>query len=369
MISLRLAPAVLLLLAAGACGSPATSSASSPTLREVLFAVDEGRSGQSQPGTVAIVGLDGRVRESATFQLRAVGPVMPDAYTPVQGVAQVAGSAVYYVDAAGTVRVLRLGSQAQVVARFPFQTTQEDSWFAVSPDGSRIMMGILTFPALGPVTSGTSWNTLVGPTKFDLLSAPAGGQSTTLIHWETSDQWLQGAGAPTTIWPVGWIQDGPVGMVPKIVTSQNAWPGGHLYLIDASGKQGRLLGGADCNSAAITSQGFIACTTDASDLIEVRNLAGKAVWTTHLQGFTAWSNLVSSDGQAVLNDSQVETRGGGMLQLPDGFRAQGWLDSSTVVGRMEPNNGDPGDLLWINVNQPSAVHDLGIKADFVGRLG
>jgi hypothetical protein len=368
MINLRLAPAVLLFLAAGACGTPATSSTPSPTPREVLFAVVEGRSGQSQPGTVAIVGLDGRVRESATFQLRAVGPVMPDAYTPVQKVAQVAGSAVYYIDAGGTVRVLRPGSQPQVVARFPLQPAQEDAWFAVSPDGSRVMTGILTFPALGPVIQGTSWNTLVGPTKFDLQSAPAGGQTTTLVHWETSDQWLQRAGAPMTIWPVGWIQEGPVGMVPKIVTSQNMWPGGHLYLIDDSGKQGRLLGGSDCNSAAITSHGFIACTTDASDLITVRDQAGSVVWSTHLQGFTAWSNLVSSDGQAVLNDSQVETRGG-MVQLPDGFRAQGWLDSTTVVGRVEPNNGDPGDLLWINVNQPSVVHDLGVKADFVGPLG
>jgi len=88
------------------------------------------------------------------------------------------------MDGTGTVRVLRVGRQPQVVAHFSLQPAQEDVWFAVSPDGSRVLAGILTFPALGPSIPGTGWNTLIGPTKFDLESASAGGQTKTLIHLE-----------------------------------------------------------------------------------------------------------------------------------------------------------------------------------------
>ena len=119
-----------------------------PPAAGLLFAVVEGYSPNvSEPSTVAIVGLNGFARAKVKFQPR-VGPVIADAYTPLQGVAQVVGSSVYYIDGAGTVRVLRVGSQSRVVARFPLQPAQEDVWFAVSRDGSRVLAGILTFPAL-----------------------------------------------------------------------------------------------------------------------------------------------------------------------------------------------------------------------------
>lgn len=366
MFTFRLASAFVVLLLAGACGaSPSPRAAASPTATapEVLFAVVEGRSPASQPGTVAIVGLDGKIRATADFQPR-VGPVIPDAYTPLQGVAQAVGSSVYYIDGAGVVRVLRVGSEPQVVARFPLQPAQEDTWFAVSPDGSRVLAGIVTFPALGPIVSGTSWNTLVGPTKFDLETATAGGQSKTLVHLEAPE----GANGPTPIFPIGWTSAGAVVMVPSALTSQNAWPGGPLYSIDDLGKLTQQLGGSDCYSASITSNGFIPCQTLATGALSVRDQSGKVVWTTHLDGFAAWDVRVSSDGQAILNDARVETHVGGMVQLPSGFRVQGWLDTNSVVGRVQQQNGDEGNLLWISLADPSTVHDLGMKADFVSTL-
>jgi hypothetical protein len=331
----------------------------------LLFAAVEGGSLSlgSQPGTVVIVGLDGYAKAKATFQPR-VGPVIADAYTPLQGVAHVVGSSVYYIDGAGTVRVLRVGSQPQVVARFPLQPAQEDVWFAVSPDGSRVLAGILTFPALGPLVPGTNWHTPVGPSKFDLETAPAGGQTKTLVHLEVP----QGGNVPTPTFPVGWTVAGPVAMVPAYVTSQDAWPGGPLYQIDDAGKKTTQLGGSDCNSASITSKGFIPCQIGTSGVVTVRDAAGKVVWLTHIDGFSAWSLNVSADGQAILNDSQVETHATGIVPMPSGFRVQGWLDTNTVVGRVQQQNGDEGDLLWISLGDPRTVHDLGFKGDFVGTL-
>jgi hypothetical protein len=367
MFTFRLAFAFVVLLFVGACGSsPSPKAAASPaaTSNEVLFAVVEGGSPGSQPGTVAIVGLDGKTRATATFQPR-VGPVIPDAYTPLQGVAQVAGSAVYYIDGQGVVRMLRVGSEPQVIARFSLQHAQEDTWFAVSPDGSRVLAGIVTFPALGPIIKGTSWNSLLGPTKFDLESSVAGGLSKTLVHREAPE----GASGPTPIFPVGWTSAGPVVMLPQYLTSQDNWPGGPLFLIDALGNQTQQLGGVDCLSASITSNGFIPCTTTTSQVVSVRDQAGKLAWTTGISGFGAWFTRVSADGQAILNDSQVETHAGGLVSLPQGFRVQGWLDSNKVVGRVQQQNGDQGDLSWISLGDSASLHDLGFKGDFISTLG
>src|SRR5689334_19029108 len=58
--------------------SPAPSPKTNPTPSVKLFAVVETGANASQPGTVAIVGLDGYAKAKATFQPR-VGPVVPDA--------------------------------------------------------------------------------------------------------------------------------------------------------------------------------------------------------------------------------------------------------------------------------------------------
>ena len=294
MFTFRWASAfVFLLLILGACGSPSArsgqvspspSSAASPSpAPELLFAVVEGGSLASQPGTVAIVGLDGYARAKAQFQPRGrARPILPDAYTPLQGIAQVVGSGVYYIDGAGTVRVLRVGSQPQIVARFPLQPAQEDVWFAVSPDGSRVLAGIVTFPALGPIISGTSWNTLVGPTKFDLETASAGGQTKTLVQLSP-----QGGNWPTATFPVGG-RHGPVATLPEYLTSQNAWPGGPLYQIDDSGKKTTQLGGSDCYSASITPTGFIPCT-NCYHRGHCSRPGRKRIWTTHADSFSTFA--------------------------------------------------------------------------------
>ncbi|HXC79144.1 MAG TPA: hypothetical protein VNU19_19095 [Candidatus Acidoferrum sp.] len=347
--------------------SPTPSAAASPIhvtppAAGLLFAVTEGGYpppiNVSQPGTVAIVGLNGYAKAKVKFQPRTV-PGIPDSATPQQGVAQVVGSGVYYIDGAGTVRLLRVGSQPQVVARFPLQPAQEDAWFAVSPDGSRILAGILTFPAVGPTPSGSPWPELVGPSKFDLETAPAGGQSKTLVHLEVP----QCCNLPTPIFPVGWITAGPVAMVPQYVVTQNDWPGGPLYQIDDAGKKTTQLGGSDCDSASITSSGLIPCIS-GTGVVSVRHTTGKLLWATDASGFDALSLYLSPDGGAISDGNEVETRAGGLVPVPSGFQIEGWLDGNTVIGRP----GGDGDLSWISLGDPTKVHDLGFKGDFVATV-
>jgi len=371
---------VLLTALVAACGStpvarpnvsavPTTSAstgATPSTSSVALFAVVETGANASQPGTVGIVGLDGYAKAKATFQPR-VGPVVPDAYTPLQGVAQVVGTGVYYIDGAGTVRVLRVGSQPQVVARFPLQPAQEDVWFAVSPDGSRVVAGILTLPALGPNVPGTGWPTLVGPWKFDLEMAVAGGQTTTLVHSESAYEPDDQNHGWKPMFPIGWTLSGPVVMEPAGVTSQNAWWGGALYVIDDTGKKIKQLGGNDCNSASIAAAGLIPCSVGTSNTVTVRDFGGAVVWATDVSGSTAWDVHVSPDAQAILNDRQVETKVGGMVHMASDFGTQGWLDPQTVLGRVQYTTTQ-GNLSWVGMGDPGTVHDLGFQGDFVAAI-
>ena len=363
-LKFRIAGCVLLAALVAACGS--TSPKANPAASVNLFAVVEADAGASQPATVEVVGLDGNFRAKATFQPR-VGPVVPGAYTPTQSVAQVVGTGVYYIDGAGTVRVLRVGSQPQVVARFPLQPAQEDIWFAVSPDGSRVVAGILTLPALGPNYPDSNFPTLVGPWKFDLEMAAAGGQTNSLVHSES-------AYAPDDLdhgwkpmFPIAWIGAGPVVMLPDHVTSQNAWWGGALYLIDATGTKTSLLGGTDCNSASITLNGLIPCSIGTSDTVTVRELGGASVWATQVRGSTAWDVHLSPGAEAILNDRQVETKAGGLVTTLADFETQGWLDAGTVVGHVQHAN-DQGSLSWVGLGDPTNVHDLGFQGDFVAAI-
>lgn len=341
---------------------------STPPAASVLFAVVEAPSPQGDPDTVAIVGLDGYAKAKAKFQPRQkpyIGPVG----VPMQGVAQVVGAGVYYIDGNGTVWVLQVNAQPRLVATFPQQPMQYETWYAVSPDGTRVLAGVVQFPAIGPVPSpcsGMCLPSLVGPTKFDLELA-VGGHTTVLQHSESPQP--AGQEGIKVVFPVGWTARGSIAMLPISLGTQNAWWGGPLYLIDSSGKLGQQLGGADCNSAQVAAGGFIACTS-GQYIVAVRDSFGNTLWTTQVDGFNALSLYLSPDGQAISDGTKVERRTGGLVTLPQGFQVEGWLDNNTVVGRMRLGNGaERGNLSWISVSDPGHLHDLGFKGDFVGTIG
>jgi hypothetical protein len=81
------------------------------------------------------------------------------------------------------------------------------------------------------------------------------------------------------------------------------------------------------------------------------------------------SLYLAPDGQAISDGIHVETRLGGMVVMPKGFRVEGWLDKDTVVGRPVVDDANEGNLAWVSLSDPTTVHDLGFKGDFVSRVG
>jgi len=84
---------------------------------------------------------------------------------------------------------------------------------------------------------------------------------------------------------------------------------------------------------------------------------------------SALSLYLAPDGQAISDGLRVETHLGGMVAMPNGFRVEGWLDKNTVVGRTVIDDANEGNLPWVSLDDPTSVHDLGFKGDFVATLG
>jgi hypothetical protein len=96
--------------------------------------------------------------------------------------------------------------------------------------------------------------------------------------------------------------------------------------------------------------------------VSVRDSGGRAVWQPSVDGFNALQLSLAPNASAITDGHRVATHATTFV-LPDGFQAQGWLDSRTLVGRQ-----GGGDLAYVRVDSPTTLHDLGFKGDFVGGL-
>ena len=348
-----------------ASGVPVTPSPDGPWTPspKLLFAVTESPSYYATPNTVAIVGMDGYARAKAKFT-PTQGAYVPDAAVIIQEPVQVVGDRAYYIDGNGVIRVLKVGASPAIVATFTQKPTQYATWFAVRPDGAGVLAGVLSFPAVGPTTPGSPWPEMIGGYKFDLKSSPVGGPAVTLAHREASTVDIDSVTTWRPIFPVAWTADGAVVMYPVHVITQDSWYGGPLYVVDSYGKEIRELGGEGCNSSSLTPGGLVACS---GETVTIRDQVGKAVWATNVEGYSSWQVRVSPDGRGISNGYQVETRDLGTIALPVGFIVEGWLDSHTVIGRVNYTNS-AGNLGWISLSSPKKIHDLGFKGDFISTV-
>ena len=323
----------------------------------VLFAVVEGPT--AQPNVVAIVGLDGYARAKASFQPRLL-PKPCGISAEQQLAAQVVNQAVYYIDGQGVVRVLKVGQQPQVIATFIQPPDQYQTWFAVSPDGSQTVAGIITYP---PSSTTPYCAQFQGIFYFD-YELFSGGAEHTLVH----SAGMGTNGGPQIQLPVTWRDGKAVIIGTGLSTPVQGWPSGVLVEADSSDHWGGYLGGQFCLSASITTAGLIPCSSSYNTHITVHQTDGTLVWTTSLDTVDALKVHLSPDGQSITDGTKVETRASGLVAMPPGFLVEGWLDNNRVVGRPVNGTGE-GDLSWISLADPATVHDLGFKGDFVGTLG
>lgn len=340
----------------------APSKASAPT--PLIAALGASSTDQNaQADTVAILGLDGHVVAKAIFQPRKA-PYIGNAATILQPEAQVGGDGVYYMDGSGVVRRLRPSGEQTIVATFPMTPEQRQAWYAVSPDGKRLLTGILTYPAVGPTPSEQPWQPLVGTWKFDLEQSDAGGVMHILQHYESANSPDRGDSF-NSIFPVGWTSFGPVAMVGGQLATQNSWRGGPLYTVDDADRPVGRIGGGGCTAAHVLPSGLVPCMEggfDAPLTVTVRDANGTLVWQPAMDWFNALQLSLFSDGNAITDGRHVATRTAS-ITLPDGLVAQGWLDQQTIVGRFRG-----GSLSYARLDDAGNLHDLGFKGNFIGMV-
>lgn len=354
-----------LLLATAACGGTSIvrpTPSPPPATAVPLLAVVQHYDTSAQGAAVALVGLDGTVRARATFQPRQT-PYVGNAAVMLQNEAQVGRAGVYYADGNGVVRLLEPSGKVTVVATFPMTPVQHELWYAVSPDGSRLLAGVLTMPDVVPADP---FPTLSGTWKFDLVSATADGASTVLQHVESAIGPDAPQGSPLKpIFPVGWIQAGPVAMVGAPLATQNLWTGGPLYTIDPTGQPAARVGGDDATSATILPTGILPAVTAQGATVTVRDSAGNMLWKPAVDGYNALNLKLSPVGDAITDGQHAVTRIG-PFELPANYFAAGWVDATTVVGATY-RNGVAGDLSYVSGSDGSmTIHHLGVAGAFVG---
>jgi len=391
-------PAILLLLSAS-CGqahSGTTPSASgstvpSPTTRVTpsLFVIAESNPAcGSSSCTVAIVDGKGRVRARQTFK-RQPQPVVGCEGGWIYSSIQVAANAAYYLDDTGVVRRLSATGPATAVARFPIRSSQQVSWFGVSPDGRKLMAAIMVYTPLSP-----SWNPQqgcpvheAGRVHEEIDLATVGG-STTMLSDQTNPQQV------TSV--VGWDHTGPVAVPDSHMAyigyiGGTVWGGPAVHL-DLQGQPvGGSIGGPNCSPLfGETQAGNVVCYDPKRPT--VRDSAGKELWALKAldpsDEFSYGLVALSPDASHVafslnskccytFDPSVIRSRDGVRIGLGSAFQPQGWLDDQTLIGARGsvkatcsgcPPDFAPTTLGIIDLARPSEVRDLGISGTFLGVL-
>ena len=400
------APVCLVLAACGqTAGSPAASTASSsatvsatpstsPATREVLFAAGRGQPcGPNCASTVAIVGLDGRIHAQASF----TPPTQPEIGCEgsfVAPTALVSAGSVYYLDSSSDVHRLSATGQNRVVAKLPVLTSQQMSWFAVSPDGTKLIASVVAWPPLVSPTTNPAQGCpehVPGDVQEKLLLVSLGGSTTTV--WSKT---LQGGGKgpPAALLAVaGWDSIGPVATTDTHLAyigyvEGTTWLGPAAHL-DSQGQSLDTIGGPDCNPGfGDLLDGRLVCYDPKHPT--VRDASGQIIWSLKpldpSNSYTYGDIALSPDASWVafnldnnccytFDSSVIRSKDGTRIGLGSTFQPEGWLDNGTVIGQVGsvqttcsgcPPSFVPADMALIRVANPTSVVDLGLKGNFIG---
>jgi len=381
---------VAVLLAALACGNPAGSSAR-PTAapasaapssstgssgKEVLFAALEpgGDLTAMRDTAVAIVRTNGTAKAKQHFDARQL-PRVGNALPLPQPEARVAAGKVYFADATGAVRSLAPDGTVASVTAFPLTGSQQLLSFAVSPDGSQLLATLFSFPPVHVPPPQTPIDPPFGPGDFMLqvLSARP-GQSPALL---ARRNWPQSTGLPhDALSVVGWSKEAPLATIDTALGTQEGSLGrgmfGHVAELDTAGRPGPPLNGYGCDPWTVLPDLTVLCDDDGQQRnFSVRTKDGSVRFHLRATGDVQYLDLnLSPDASRVVylpttGQAQVTDSTGRNVQLPSLFRPEGWLNSTTVIGVLQTNQGE-GDMALVQVDRPTRVQDLGFHGFFVG---
>jgi len=369
-----------------------TASASS-SAHEVLFAASLGEPCINCTSTVAIVGLDGHIRAQASFT-PPPRPAIGCEGSFVTAPAQVAAGSIYYLDSSAAVHRLNASGDNQIVAKLPILTSQQLTWFAVSPDGTKVIASVVAWPPLVSPPIDPSQGCpqhVAGDVREELDLATVGGSTTTI--WAKT---LSGGvkGPPAALLAVaGWDNGGPVATTDTYVAyigyvEGTIWLGPAAHL-NAQGQAGSAIGGPDCKPGfGDLPDGRLVCYDPKHPT--VRDASGQTLWSLKpldpKDSFTYGQIALSPDASRVafsldstccyvFDSSVIRSRDGVRIGLGSTFQPQGWLDTATVVGQKGtvkptcsgcPPNFVPDDLALIRLANPGSIIDLGFRGSFLG---
>jgi hypothetical protein len=360
--------------------SPSAAAASpSPSPKRLLFAVLQPGDPQTRPflnhDTALIMALDGSTVAKASFQPRKT-PIIGNAAPLLQPEARTAAGRVYYADGAGAVRMLAPDGTTTPVTSFPITSGQQELSFAVKPDGTQLSAVILHLPAIkDPIPSFPADPFVANSHWFlEALSAEVGAPAKSLYKTDLGIEHQDSK----TLSMVGWDAIGPVVTTDTGLGTQNTLQGrqifGHAAHLDASGKAGAAGWGNDCYLWAVIADGTGICGERLAKKASVRSAAGSTIWSLPDGESAVWLTLAPDGAHATTGDytlggsKMVIGKDGSKTQLAAGFNPYGWLDKSTIIGRVAPPpaGGSEGNLAYIRLSEPGKMIDLGLKGDYAG---
>ena len=396
----RLAATALLLLTGCGQAHPGTTSATTSGVATATPTPPAGNAAQlfvivegvphcyGTPCTVAIVDREGHVRARRAFK-QLPQPLVGCEGGWINSSIQVAANAAYYLDDSGTVWRLSASGEATDVAHFPVRTSQQVVWYAVSPDGSKLMAAMMVYTPLSP-----SWDPQQGcpihePGRvYEEIDLATVGGSTTTVSDQTNPQRVMSV--------VGWDRTGPIAIPDSHMSyigfiAGTVWGGPAVHL-DLRGQQvGGSIGGAKCSPLfGETKDGNLVCHDPK--LPTVRDSSGSVLWS--LKGLDPTDDFsygliaLSPDASHVafslnskccytFDSSVVRSRDGVRIGLGSAFQPQGWLDNQTIIGARGsvkttcsgcPPDFAPTTLGIIDLARPTEVRDLGVSGTFLGVL-
>jgi hypothetical protein len=384
------AVALLTLAACGqAQGQGASTTASPTTPSPLLYAVLEAKGTQNAwtYNTVAIAGLDGQARATATFEpmpvpsLGCMGAILPPS-------AHVAAGKVFYADGKGVIRSLSADGTIATVATFPMTSAQQMLSFAVSPDGAHIIGTLFTAPKTAQLAcSGSSSGTFA----FDAYTV-TGPTTTQLVYHQSSTT------PPAKVLAlIGWDALGPFGTYPTVWATQGGGPGSDLGVyvrVDAT----TLKPGApfsdpgSCRVWNSVSSGAFVCLKDGAITnggtaqqqvavpVSVRRADGTELWRFTVSSANgAWSPVLAPDEQhVVVCCADVDSgsayllvgRDGSQVKLAKGFYGAAWLNATTLAGdfNTDPLKQPPFPLSYVGTTAPLAAVSMGLSGHVVASL-
>jgi hypothetical protein len=368
----RLPALAVILLLAAACG-PSTPTAAgtpvatpSPTPHQTYLVLLRGT---PFPTHVAIVDMSGHEVAGADFA--GGGPRICDAFYVRPPIARIVDGAVYFVDHSGVIRRLDATGATTVVMRLPIKSSQQQPYFAVSPDSSKVMASIVKVPGVNPNATGLS--DCLGADTSQGVENFIGDAGSTPRSLGPGD-YNATTGQATVV--AGWDATGPLGTTHTYISAQNPGPwdrfaGQNLVRLDpATGAAiGAPLGGADCRPVDLLVGGTLLCLL-ANERLAVRKPDGSTIWSatppTHNCSYTP---AVAPDAAHIGVEGAILSRDGTVAPAPrlaTGCRVIlpfGWIDTGTMVG------GDPGPpTAWflVKASSPGAATPFPVAGRFVG---